>query len=597
MVSSKRPTLLLQTVEWLQQRGHTQVECEHLLQRSYLYSLSRFIGACLREGIFTTYVWRTGKLTRAHGTAALILRGRRGEIRIVTNAVSDPLYLRILGVPELVINRSRRLLETPKEFFRAIRSIVVTGQHLPPAAMTLFENSQAHLLIGFARNSHRRRRGQKRISYRSNYVDQETLCEYGHPLYPFPKLRERFGLRDALLYSNEHRKGVALRLVSVPNRNCLYSSQLTPNSYEFYQQSLGSEIDVPALKGDSRSVIPVHPWQLRNVPFLKELLKRKSVSLLPGCLLGKPLVSLRTLHLPTSHLDVKVSLSTTITSEKRVIHQFQSQNAPLISRLLTNLIEQLGIDVLSVQEDLASFRYANFLYGPALTAIFREPVVKHRAEKILSAAYLYDGIVGSSEPVITRMIKSYEAGCQKTSVDFFRRYAKVLLEGPLKLLHVGVGVEPHPQNCLIVFKNSQPNRLILRDTDSSNLIPARLSDFVVLSDYKWYPETWKLMQSQEFGIARFWHAAIRSHIGSLIHVIVSNGREDERRLWQELRRVLEELLEELVTTVGGQTERITQRLFGKYEPIKCLLRMKFARSERFILERRLNPLWHSTTSL
>jgi siderophore synthetase component len=601
-VKRKTTNPLHPTLDWLRYRCQEPERFDELVLNSFLYSLSRFVSACLRERVITKFTWRkylepSGSAKPTLESQLLILRGNRGHISCTTGVSRNLLHLHILKTPELFIDGSKKKLLDAKHFFAALRSIGLCEKPYLVDAQALFENSQAHFLIALWRN-HLRASTYKTLSFGNDSSYYEKLCIGGHSLYPFPKLREQFSLRDSLLYSNERRGLLPLPLLALPKELSLFSSLEYESSYDFYRTELK-----PIAKGTAieksvsdYNLIPIHPWQMRNVPFIRNLLKKKNVLQLPTSLCGKALVSLRTLYVPSCDLDVKVSLSATITSEKRVIYQFQSQNAPLISRILEKLISFQKVDRLKIQKDLASVRYANFKQGPEITAIFRRHVSNIESLEIIPATYLYDETISPDYvPAIVRLIELYESVWHKSHRDFFRQYARVVLGGPFSLLWCGIGLEPHLQNSLIGFKNYKPSILILRDTDAANIVPQKISEYISLSDYPWYQHTWDLMQPETFSFGRFWHAAIRSHLGSLINAIARHFQESEECMWLELRAVLEEALDkgskQSAVDGGARAALIANYFFRKYELIKCVLRMKASDSERFIFKKQTNPLW------
>jgi siderophore synthetase component len=191
-------------------------------------------------------------------------------------------------------------------------------------------------------------------------------------------------------------------------------------------------------------LVPVHPWQAEHV------LKRPGEG---GRLAAHPLMSLRTLALPDGP-HVKTALSARLTSSVRDV----SVGSVAASAVLSAFAEDLAPRM----EGLLHFTRtlgAATAHSPDLAAVWRESPRSYTApgERVLPVAALpFTGLTDS--PV-------WLAG-----------FARLALTAGSRLLELGVALEAHGQNLLVVLSGSGvPLRLVYRDLADIRVSPARLA--------------------------------------------------------------------------------------------------------------------------
>lgn len=254
----------------------------------------------------------------------------------------------------------------------------------------------------------------------------------GHPFHPSCRSRPGFSVADQLAYAPEHRPLVELELLPVPAEECLVTG-VWPDR----------------LRDGGRVVIPVHPWQAAHV------LKRKGVKGTEGAgrLVAHPLMALRTLALPDGP-HVKTALSARLTSSVRDI----SVASVTASAALSAFGEELAArtdGLLQVTRTLGAATDGS----PDLAALVRESPAVYAApgEQVLPVAALATtGLPGSA---------AWLAG-----------FARLALTAGLRLLELGVALEAHGQNLLVVLDPSgAPRRLVYRDLADIRVGPSRLA--------------------------------------------------------------------------------------------------------------------------
>ncbi|MFJ9821970.1 IucA/IucC family protein [Streptomyces sp. NPDC101151] len=248
----------------------------------------------------------------------------------------------------------------------------------------------------------------------------------GHPFHPNCRSRPGFSVADQLAYGPEHRQVVELGTVAVPAAECLVSG------------------DWPRELRDGKDLLlPVHPWQATHV------LKRSYAPWRPA----HPLMSLRTLALPDGP-HVKTALSARLTSSVRDISAYSVGASAVLSALGTDLAARTD-GLLHITRTLG----AATAHSPDLAALLRE------------SPQVY---AGPGERVIP--VAALPATSLPGSPGWLAAFARLALTVGLRLLDLGVALEAHGQNLLVVLAaDSTPLRLVYRDLADIRISPARLS--------------------------------------------------------------------------------------------------------------------------
>ncbi|MBY0114723.1 IucA/IucC family protein [Paenibacillus xylanexedens] len=253
--------------------------------------------------------------------------------------------------------------------------------------------------------------------------------------------------------------------------------------------SKGSKVDgkISADAGDRYVFIPVHPWQwehqLESV-FARQRMDGNIVYLGPSSSPYRAQQSIRSLsnRVNPEAPYIKLALSITNTSSTRILAQHTTQNAPLISDWLEELIredellQQAQFGILKEIMGL-SFRYEQLpvtQYGRAygtLGAIWRENVTVHLKEGEtawpLNALMLVqpDGV-----PFIQDAVERH--GVEKWSEALVRTVTLPIIH--LLYAH-GIALESHAQNIILVLEGDLPKRIIIKDLhDGVRYVPDQL---------------------------------------------------------------------------------------------------------------------------
>ncbi|MDX5569009.1 IucA/IucC family protein [Streptomyces sp. ID05-04B] len=248
----------------------------------------------------------------------------------------------------------------------------------------------------------------------------------GHPYHPNCRARPGFSVAEQLAYGPEHRPTVRLGLLSAAASDCLVSGEWPER-----------------LRDGARLLIPVHPWQAAHV------LGRTG----PQGVAAHPLMSLRTLALADGP-HVKTSLSTRLTSSVRDISVGSVAASAVLSAFAQTLAPHAhGLLHMTRTLGAATAR------SPDLAAVLRESPREYGGpgEHVVPVAAL----AGTGLP---------------RDGAWLGRLARLGLTVGLRMLELGVALEAHGQNLLVVLSSSgEPLRLVYRDLADIRVSPARLA--------------------------------------------------------------------------------------------------------------------------
>ncbi|MFI1741613.1 IucA/IucC family protein [Streptomyces sioyaensis] len=308
-----------------------------------------------------------------------------------------------------------------------------------PAARRLaaeLDNSVANLAL--ARAAHAARPAPVGDS-----ADAEQAVVDGHPQHPCCRTRTGLSVAEVLAYAPEHHPVVDLALLAVPANRWQASG------------------DWPQALRDGETVLmPVHPWQRDNM-----LVQHPDLAVTGQTIPARPLLSLRTLA-PLDVLagcHIKTALDVQVTNYRRTISPAEVTDGPALSDLVCTVIDKTGYgDSLQALRELGggSVRVRGAA-SASLAAMIRESCERHLAPGEiavpLTAVHATGATLIAGDPV-------------RWLADF----AELVLPPALTLLSMGIALEAHGQNTLVVLRDGRPVRVLYRDLDGVRIHPGRL---------------------------------------------------------------------------------------------------------------------------
>ncbi|MEV7616782.1 IucA/IucC family siderophore biosynthesis protein [Streptomyces sp. NPDC089799] len=302
------------------------------------------------------------------------------------------------------------------------------------------DHSTASLALSLASAAARGGGSGARDAYGAGWEWEQRVVD-GHPYHPNCRSRPGFSVAEQLAYGPEHGGVVELGLAAVPADESLVTG------------------DWPdALRDAGRILVPVHPWQAEHV--------LKSVPEPGSGIAAHPLMSLRTLApaagawpgaeasggRPAPH--VKTALSSRLTSSVRDISVYSVETAAAVSEFAGALAERLD-GRLQFTRTLG----AATARTPDLAAVLRE------APEVYAAP---------GERVVP--VGALAATGLPRSPGWTAEFARLAVGACLRVLDLGVALEAHGQNLLVVLSPSgAPVRLVYRDLADVRISPARLA--------------------------------------------------------------------------------------------------------------------------
>ncbi|MEU2338464.1 IucA/IucC family protein [Streptomyces sp. NPDC006654] len=386
--------------------------------------LSRLWGAFAREPL-------PGVATRRRASGSLVVHLRRGGSLSAPEAAARP----FADVPpDFAVSGPQGPIGDPVRLLAQLGLRTAAAQRLAAE----LDNSVVNLALARAANA-----GRKAAP--ADSADAEQAVVDGHPQHPCCRTRTGMSVADVLAYAPEHHPVVRLALLRVPADRW---------------QGAG---DWPATlrDGDAR-LLPVHPWQRDHV-----LRHHRDLAVVEETIPARPLLSLRTLApvggaLPGCH--VKTALDVQVTNYRRTISAAEVADGPPLSELVAAALDKAGHgDGLRVLRELGggSVR-VDGQPSASLTAMIRESTECHLdAGEIavpLTAVHATGAAVVSGDPV-----------------RWLADLAGLVLPPALTLLSMGVALEAHGQNTLVVLRDGRPVRVLYRDLDGVRVSPRRLA--------------------------------------------------------------------------------------------------------------------------
>jgi siderophore synthetase component len=379
----------------------------------------------------------------------------------------------------------------------------------------------------------------------------EQLATEGHNLHPCGRTRLGWDRVDLLQHDLEAQK-TKVHALLVPDENAL-------------GDDLSELLGVSAPAGTM--ALPVHAWQLGH------LRKRYPELFADGVLRVAEFESaalitaaLRTVLLPSGQY-LKLSLDVQITSTRRTISIASTRNGPVLSAWVSRLLEAdpdghrllLMLETAGVASTLGT--------GRELSTIVRQGF----GGRLEPGEVPVPGIaLPSVDPITGRTVLAgllAESGL--TSLEFFRRYAALLLPAVLRLAaQHGIGLEAHLQNCVPTFKQGRPHRMGLRDL-------AGLRIFNPQSPPLW-PGSVIGTDDRAVMLSKVAYTAFQAHLGELVLRLELGGQA-----WQAVREIVDEVL-------AGHPDHAFYT--AEFVPHKALTRMRLAGTGDLYIPVR-NPLY------
>ncbi|MGJ7908664.1 IucA/IucC family protein [Actinopolyspora sp. H202] len=451
-------------------------------------------------------------------------------------------------------------------------------------------------------------------------LELDALTVEGHNTHPCGKVRDGFSVADSTRYTAESGRVVELRFAAVW-RGLVMSTrdesgrsvgELLAEHFPVLAAGTHRELLQRGVDPSDYPLIPLHPWQARNV-----VPREYSAELASGALLlldeprlpCRPTLSVRTLvtDRPGRHgqrLTVKTALDVLLTSARRTIAPESTRDGPVVGTLLRKLFaeDRVLASGAGIVPDLAGVAFEQPEGEPAspgrrrgLSALLRQDPADslHEGEQAVTAASLLAFSPVSGEPLLVELVDKMASRGRVTRAEasrwFLREYAESLLAATLPLLSCyGIAVEAHLQNTLVVVRPYRPVRLLLRDFAGVRVHPGRLR----AAGYE-VPTTRPGVTSTEDTAvlrAKMCHATLQANLAEVVLLLQRSCALSGAVAWRIVREAVSAVAARVGQRGGAAISEDLAALFAPELPQKALATMRLRPEEGDIHLPQPNPL-------
>ncbi|SDK53741.1 Siderophore synthetase component [Actinopolyspora mzabensis] len=451
-------------------------------------------------------------------------------------------------------------------------------------------------------------------------LELDALTAEGHNTHPCGKVRGGFSPADSTRYTAESGRVVELRFAAVwrgfvrstPDETGRSVGELLAEHFPALAAGSRRELLRRCVEPSDYLLIPVHPWQARNV-----VPREYSAELASGALLlldeprlsCRPTLSVRTLvtDRPGRHgrrLTVKTALDVLLTSARRTIAPESTRDGPVLGTLLRKLFaeDRVLASGAGIVPDLAGVAFEPSEGGSAspgrrrgLSALLRQDPADslHEGEQAVTAATLLAPSPVSGEPLLVELVDTMALHGHVTRAEasrwFLRDYAESLLAATLPLLSCyGIAVEAHLQNTLVVVRHSRPVRLLLRDFAGVRVHPGRLR----AAGYE-VPTTRPGVTSTEDPAvlrAKMCHATLQANLAEVVVLLQRSCALPGPVAWRIVREAVSAVAARVGQRGGAALTADLAALFAPELPQKALATMRLRPDQGDIYLPQPNPM-------
>ncbi|MCA9793468.1 MAG: hypothetical protein KC910_16775 [Candidatus Eremiobacteraeota bacterium] len=359
----------------------------------------------------------------------------------------------------------------------------------------------------------------------------------GHPLHPVAKLRKHMPANGWFDWSPEAEAIVHLPLLRVaPTHFRETGAGLTRCLVEAYPE-------LAPFAGQGR-LLAIHPHQLSELDRrYQRWLADGSLQLLDGPSLAvRPLMSFRSMapldSLSRPHLKTAVDIQ--MTGAVRTVSPNAAENGPMLTSLFQQIAareDHFGGRLIILKEEAAGYFDPpeqvedRFALQKSLSLLLRQNPESQvaRGQVAMPAAALIEAAPSGRGLVLDDLLAVYPG----SPARFFGDYCRVLVEPLLRLLTLyGVSLEAHLQNCVMVFDQGRPLRMLYRDFGGVRVAPARLEPLGLEVDF--HPNSATLVEDTRELRNKLFYPLLINHLGQLAEALTARGYGPQATWWNQL---------------------------------------------------------------
>ncbi|CAM6085275.1 unnamed protein product [Calypogeia fissa] len=452
-------------------------------------------------------------------------------------------------------------------------------------------------------------------------LDIDGLCAEGHNLHPCKRNRTGFSPTDSLVYTAECHGYVGVQFLAVRRELTLS----TPDSEGYsvgeiigqhYPEMLSKAVAALRRRGgqpDEYEFLPVHPWQAKYAlpKHYAEELATGAILLLPEAQLRcRPTISVRSMVTAApgklgKRLTIKTAIDIVLTSTRRTMSVATTRNCPPFSSLLEKILtEELNLsDKVCCVQELAGNAFApppsentsSAARVRGLSVLVREDP----ADRLLPGEHMISGCGLSAisplsgMPLLTELInKSTKQNCislAESARSFLKTYAHLLCSVALPLLWgYGIGLELHLQNMLLVIRNYQPIRLVLRDFSGLRMHLGRMQEAKL--NFVPAPDSMTVTVNLDIVRAKLSHSLILANFTEVVKILSTASGLKAKELYSVVRDVMHRIRDTSHPALRARADEELAQLLRPTLQGKACATMRIVQTKHDIYRPQPNPL-------
>lgn len=448
----------------------------------------------------------------------------------------------------------------------------------------------------------------------------EQLSVTGHLLHPCTKSKIGLSIEEVMQYSAEFDSTVLVHFAAIHKEVAYHNPKIKiEDIHEFwlkeYPELTNDMIRVCVENNqafDDFLIVPVHPWQKEHTlsSLYSEEIAKGQILFAEHAVPVKPTLSVRTVLPEEKSFHMKLPINVQMTSAVRTISPNSIHNGPEITLILNEILkkeeslhdtlaiigEEIGVRFQSTDRSESNFRDRN----KNLSYLIRKTPASFldEGEHAIVACALFNLSPVTNDFLLYEMIEQFHLrnaanSMQENLVLFFEKYTTVVLSGVIPLMtRYGIGLEAHLQNTLIVLKDWEPVKVVIRDLGGVRIDTTRLERKGFYGSY--FPGS-ATINPDEVGMQnKVIHTVFQSHIGELIYYLAKKYGVSEQYLWDIVKKVCTDLFQELKKdeSIHANIESDKAALLGMNVQTKALTQMRLTDDVTdYAFIDLANPLW------
>lgn len=430
----------------------------------------------------------------------------------------------------------------------------------------------------------------------------EQLSVTGHLLHPCTKSKIGLSIEEVMQYSAEFDSTVLVHFAAIHKEIAYHNPKIkSEDIHQFWLKEypeLTNEMIRVCIENnqafDDFFIVPVHPWQKEHTlsSLYSEEIAKGQILFAEQAVPVKPTLSVRTVLPEEKSFHMKLPINVQMTSAVRTISPNSIHNGPEITLILNEILqreeslhdtlsiigEEIGVRFQSTDPSEANFRDRN----KNLSYLIRKTPASYldEGEHAVVTCALFNLSPVTNDLLVYEIFDQFHLRNDSNSlrenlVLFFEKYINVVLSSVIPLMtKYGIGLEAHLQNTLIVLKDWEPVKVVIRDLGGVRIDTNRLERRGFYGSY--FPES-ATINPDEVGMQnKVIHTVFQSHIGELTYYLAKKYGVSEQYLWDIVKQVCTGLFQELKKdeSIHANIESDKAALLGQTVQTKALTLMR-----------------------